>query len=113
MKPRFTLFYPDREIADDGEDVEVTIKVPRAWLDAPADGMQAIVKHRADGKLMVYDSRDFYFLTMNGELYGTDDITPVLRAAGLLKNGLQLPDEEFAAVRERMRTYRKNHDRGR
>lgn len=112
MVPRFVMVYPDRTLADDGEDVEVMIKVPRVWLTAPSDGMQAIIGHREGGKLSVYESRDFYFLTMTGEPYGTDDITPVLRAAGLLKNGLQLPDAEYDAVRDRIRLYRREHERG-
>lgn len=111
MSPRFIMVYPDRDIVDDGEDVELRFIVPRVWRDAPADGMQAVIKHRSDGKLSVHDSSDIYSVMQNGEPMATDDLSPLLRSIGLVKNGLWLPNEEFAAVRERIRMYRREHER--
>ena len=107
MEPRFAMFYPDETLIDDGEDVEVTFTVPRVWFNAPRDGMQAVAIHRSDGKISVHDGRDIYAVLQNGEPMATDDLGPVLRAAGLVKHGLWIPNEEFEAVRERVRAYRR------
>jgi hypothetical protein len=110
MKPRFAMFYPDHTLIDNGEDVEVTFKVPQVWSDAPKDGMQAVLVHRADGLLSLHDSLDIYAVHPNGEPFGTHDIGPVLRRSGLVKYGLQLPNEEWDAVRERVRDYRRQYE---
>lgn len=110
MAPRFVMFYPDRTIADDGVDTEVRFTVPRVWCDAPADGMQAAIVHLPDGRLRVIDSSDIYAVMQNGEPFGTNDVGPLVRSLGLAKYGLNLPNEEFAQVRERLRAYRKAHE---
>jgi hypothetical protein len=106
------MFYPDETILDDGEDVEVTFKVPRAWLDASKDGMQGVITHREDGKLVPHDGRDIYVVLPNGEPMATNDLGPLLRSMGIAKYGLQIPTVEFDEVRERMRAYRRNHEEG-
>lgn len=113
MAPRFVMIYPDQNIVDDGEDVELRWMVPRVWLDAPADGMQAVIKHRPDGKIQVVESLDIYSVMQNGEPMGTNDLSPMLRSIGLIKNGLWIPDVEFENVRSRIRQYRKEHERRR
>lgn len=110
MKPRFAMFYPDQTLIDDGEDVEVTFTVPRVWLEAPRDGMQAVIVHGNDGSISLHDSLDIYAVHPNGEPFGTHDIGPTLRRSGLVKYGLQLPNEEWYAVRERVRDYRKEYE---
>jgi len=110
MLPRFALFYPEETLIDDGEDIEITFRVPRVWLNAPKDGMQSVIIHREDGKLVPLDSRDIYAVLPTGEPIATNDIGPVLRAAGIAKYGLWIPNVEFDQVRERMRAYRKNHE---
>lgn len=108
MGPRFVMFYSDGSIvADDGDDAEVTFRVPRAWLGAPRDGLQAVVQHRPDGKLTVLSGHDQYAVLTNGEPMATDDLSPLLRAAGIAKSGLWIPDEEYQAVREQVRQYRR------
>ena len=112
MQPRFVMFYADGSIVeDDGEDIEVTFKVPRVWLDAPKDGLQSIVRHRADSKLVVLDSHDQYAVLPNGEPMATNDLAALLRSVGIAKSGLQIPDEEWAANTERVRAYRKQWER--
>ena len=110
MKPRFAMFYPDKTLLDDGEDVEVTFRVPRVWLEAPRDGMQGVIVHRDDGKLVVHDGRDIYAVLQTGEPMATKDLGPLLRAAGIAKYGLWIPNVEFDAVRTRMRIYRQDHE---
>lgn len=110
MKPRFAMFYPDQTLLDDGEDVEVTFKVPRVWLEAPRDGIQGVIVHRDDGKLAAHEGRDIYAVLQSGEPMATNDLGPILRAAGLAKYGLWIPNVEFEAARERMREYRRNHE---
>lgn len=109
MASRFAMFYADGSIIkDDGEDVEVTFKVPRVWRDAPRDGVQFVVCHLPDGKLRVYSGKDTYWTLQNGESVANDEgPVTLLRALGILKMGLWIPDEEFEAVRELVRDYRK------
>jgi hypothetical protein len=111
MTPRFAMFYPDQTLLDDGEDVDVTFKVPKVWLDAPRDGMQCVVVHRQDGKLTDYYGRDMYIVMQNGQPMATDDVGPLLRTAGIAKYGLWIPDVEFDAVRQRVQEHRRQHER--
>ena len=114
MPPRFVMFYGDGTvIEDDGEDVEVTFKVPRVWFDAPRDGVQTIVKHRDDGKLQILDSANFYGVMANGEPMSTDDLSALMRAMGIVKSGLWIPNEEYEAVLEKVRAYRRQWDKRR
>jgi hypothetical protein len=104
------MFYPDQTLLDNGEDVEVTFKVPKVWFDAPRDGMQAIMIHREDGQLVAHDGRDIYSVLQNGEPMATNDLGPLMREVGMAKYGLWIPTVEFDAVRERMREYRRQHE---
>lgn len=105
--PRFVLFYADGSVVeDDGENVEVTFRVPRTWLNAPRDGVQFVAKHQGDGKLQVLSNADLYAVMQNGEPMSTNDLSALLRAAGIAKSGLWIPNEEFETVRERVRDYR-------
>jgi len=112
MAPRFVMFYPQHEVVDDGEDVEITFKVPRVWLGASRDGLQSIVKHRHDGKPQVVDSHNQYCVMQNGEPMGTDDLSSLFRSMGLVKSGLWIPDVEFDAVRKRVQEYRRQWNLG-
>jgi hypothetical protein len=108
------MFYADGPtIVDDGEDVEVIFRVPRAWLDAPTDGVQFVVRHMPDGKLRVHEQRDRYFVLQNGEPVANDEgPVALLRSLGILKAGLWIPDEEYQAVREQVRAYRAGCEAG-
>jgi hypothetical protein len=81
--------------------------VPRAWFNAPRDGLQFVVKHQTDGKLQVLNGTDYYSVMQNGEPMGTDNLSAIMRAAGLCKSGLWVPNEEFEGVRDQVRDYRK------
>lgn len=108
---RFVIFYADGSIVeDDGEDVEVTFSVPRAWLTAPRDGVQFVVCHRSDGRLQVLQNHDIYLVLRNGEPVACNDLGAQMRAAGLAKYGQWIPDEEYFAIRERVREYRTEHE---
>jgi hypothetical protein len=106
------MFYPDHTLIDNGEDVEVTFKVPQMWSLAPKDGMQGIIIHRKDEKLLAHTGRDIYAVLPDGEPIATDDLGPMMRAEGIAKYGLWIPTVEYEAVRERMREYRRLHERG-
>lgn len=111
MSPRFAMFYPDGSpMLDDGEDVEVTFRVPRVWLDAPKDGLQIVVEHLPDGKMRLFQQYDRYFTLPGGQPKGADSTDPLLRSLGILKHGLWLPDDEYDQVRERVRLYRRAHE---
>jgi hypothetical protein len=110
MEPRFVIFYSDKVLSDDGEDVEVSFRVPKVWLEAPRDGVQAVVIHRDDGNLVVHEGRDIYAVLPTGEPMATNDLGPMMRATGIAKYGLWIPNEEFEAVREQVRAYRRQHE---
>lgn len=102
MEPRFAMFYSDQTIVDEGEDAEVTFKVSQTWLDAPWDGLQAVVTGD-----VILRNQDIYCPLQNGELASTNDLGPILRAAGLAKYGLYIPTEEYEAVAKRVKEYRR------
>lgn len=110
---RFAIFYADGSVVrDDGEDVEVTFRVPRAWRDAPRDGVQFVVCRRSDEKMQVLGAMDIYVATPEGHLISTNDLGALMRHAGLAKYGLWIPDDEFFAVREKANEYRREQAEG-
>ena len=110
MKPRFAMFYSDQTLLDDGEDVEVAFKVPRVWLDAPKDGLQAVVVHRDDGKLTVHIGRDIHAVMPSGDLMNTNDLGPLMRSIGLAKYGLWIPDDDFDQIHSRLKQHRREYE---
>ena len=107
MQPRFAMFYEDETIVDDGETVEVTFRVPRAWIRAPKHGLQGVLWQNHDGKLVPYEGNDYYAVLTNGQPFATPNVAPSFCREGLVKYGVQLEDERFDNVRERMRRSRK------
>jgi hypothetical protein len=95
------MFYSDQTLLDDGEDAEVTWAVPKVWRDAPWDGLQAVVAGD-----VVYRGQDIYCPLQSGELVTTNDLGPIMRAAGLAKYGLYIPKLEHEAVSKRVKEYR-------
>ena len=110
MKPRFAMFYSDQTLLDDGEDVEVTFKVPRVWFDAPKDGLQAVMVHRDDGKLTVHTGLDVHMVMPNGEPMNTNDLGPLMRWVGLAKYGLWTPTEDFEQIYSRLKQHRREYE---
>jgi len=108
---RFAIFYADGSVVeDDGVDETVTFRVPRAWLRAPCDGVQFVVAHRSDGRLQVLQNHDIYMTMPNGEPIASNDMGAQLRSVGIAKYGLWIPDQEYFAIRERVREYRRVHE---
>ena len=106
---RFALFYNDQTLLDDGQDVDVTWKVPKVWHDAPRDGVQAVVVPGAPDRVL--RGVDIYFPLTNGEMIGTNDLGPILRTEGLAKYGLHIPTPEYEAVNQRVKEFRRGRTR--
>jgi len=107
-QPRFAIFYadPKNDVIDDGEDVLVTFRVPRAWLDAPKTGVQAVVTLNEGGKMAVHRGSDFYMVMPNGDRIHTNDPGAQLLYTGLAKYGTWIPDNLFREAQERAGRWR-------
>lgn len=110
-RPRFAIFYADGSVVeDDGVDVDVTFKMPKVWRDAPRDGVQFVANLMLEGKYAVLGGQNLYHTTQEGALNATDDMSPTMRRAGVLKHGLTLPQEEFQEIRRQVVSWRKKHE---
>lgn len=99
-KPRFALFYADGTvIEDDGEDVEVTFKVPRKWLEAPAVGVQVVVVRNEGNRAQVFRGSDYYYMnphTFDGmEFMHSNEPGTMLATYGIAKLGAWVPFRMF------------------
>lgn len=106
--PRFAMFYaePKNDVLDDGEDIEITLKIPRAWVEAPIVGLQHVVCRREDGRMQVLFGDDVFMTMPNGEIIKTNDPLAQLLSIGMAKLGLWVPDPIFRASQERANRWR-------
>ena len=112
MLDPFAIFYNDGSIAEGGgeddEMVEVTFKVSRKFLEAPNDGIQAIVVYNPYSCRYVWRDSDHFFMLSGGEIHAADDIGPYLRKhlKGMMKFGLCLNREEYEDVFRKVKAYK-------
>lgn len=110
MAPKFAIFYEDGSIIEGGNDlIEITFKISKAWLEAPNDGVQAIVVEREDVCRGVWRDKDYYLMLSGGTIYAPEDLGPYLRKhlKGMVKFGLCLNDEEYKSVMQKVKKYTK------
>ena len=109
----FAIFYSDGSIVegggDDDEIVELTFKVSKKWLEAPNDGVQAVIVKNPYSCRYVWRGHDHYFQMDGGEIHAADDIGPYLRMhlQGMMKFGLCMNTEDFAEVAKIIKAYDK------
>lgn len=107
----FAIFYADGSVVEGGGDddqvVEVTFRVSKQWLDAPNDGIQAVIVRNPYTCRYVWRGHDHYFMLSGGEIHAADDIGPYQRQhlKGMLKYGLCVNTEEFAEVAKKVKAY--------
>lgn len=100
---RFAIVYEDGSIVygggPDEEMVDVVHRVPRTWLEAPTDGVQAVIAEDHDGP-RTWRGQDHYFVLPCGtEFHSADDLGPYLRKrVGLVKFGLCLNEEDHRTI---------------
>ena len=94
MIPKFAIFYEDGSIVegggDDDEEIELTFKVSKKWLEAPADGVQAIIEENPYTCRYVWRDDDYcYALPEGNTLCCTSDLGSYLRVhlKGMIKFG--------------------------
>lgn len=98
---RFAIFYDDGSIVEGGgeddEVVEVTFRVNKKWLEAPNDGVQAVIFENPTTCRYLLKGQDHYFQLSGGEVHAADDIGPYLRKhlKGMMKFGLCINQEEW------------------
>lgn len=109
--PRFAILYRDEIVEGGGpeeETVEVTLRLPKAWVEAPLDGVQAVIIEDEYSTRAVWRSSDYFYWIPGGEVCSTDDLGPFLRAyVPWVKHGLCLSQAEFAVVMQRAKEYRR------
>ena len=108
---KFAIFYSNGDIIEGGDEddevVEVTIRTTRKWLEAPNDGVQAVVVYNPYSCRYVWRDQDHYFMLDGGEIHAADDIGPYLREhlKGLMKFGLCVNREEWEEVYRKVKAY--------
>lgn len=107
----FAIFYEDGTVVEGGgpddEVVEITFKVSKQWIEAPCDGVQAVVVRNPFTCRYVWTGQDHYFQLDGGEIHMADDIGPYHRKhlQGMMKYGLCLNTEDFAQVAKTVKAY--------
>lgn len=109
----FAIFYDDGSVVEGGgeddEIVEVTFRVSKAWLDAPNDGIQAVIVRNPFTCRYVWSGQDHYFMLDGGEIHCADDIGAYHRKhlKGMMKYGLCLNTEDYVALINEIKKYDK------
>jgi len=109
----FAIFYDDGTIVegggDDDELVDITFKVSKKWLEAPNDGVQAVIVRNPYTCRYVWRGHDHYFQMNGGEIHAADDIGAYLRKhlKGMMKFGLCMNTEDFAEIAKSIKAYDK------
>jgi len=109
----FAIFYADGSVVEGGgaddEVVELTFKVSKQWLEAPNDGIQAVIVRNPHTCRYVWTGQDHYFMLDGGEIHMADDIGPYQRMhlQGMVKYGLCLNTEKYAEVAKAVKAYDK------
>ena len=110
---RWAIFYADGSVVEGGgeddEIVEVTFRVNKKWLEAPNDGIQAVIQENPYSCRYVWRGQDHYFQMSGGEVHMADDIGPYLREhlKGMMKFGLCINREEHEAIQAKVNAYTK------
>ena len=110
--PKYAIFYGDGEIVegggDDDEWVDVTLRIPRKWRDAPAVKVQAVIVENPYTSRYVWRHSDHYYWVPSGEVCSTDVIGEYLRGyVPAIKFGLCLTQEEHDELARKLRDYQR------
>jgi len=109
--PDLAIFYADGSIVEcsNGDQVEVTVtfKASRQYLEAPSDGIQAIVQYDEVNKRHVLRGKDYYHALPSGLINSCDSLAPFLNYhfPGLVKYGLCLDTKYWNDVMQKVKAY--------
>lgn len=107
------IFYSDGSIVEcgfeDDEQVEITFKfkVWKKWLEAPKDGVQAIVQKDPIRCRHVLRGQDYFYAMPDGMLHAADPLAPYLNEHlnGLVKYGVCLSDNDYRRIMQVVKKY--------
>lgn len=107
---KYAIFYGDGTIVEGGgpddEWVEVKLRIPRIWRDAPSDNVQAVVIEDIHSGRTVWRNNDFYYWVPDGEACSTDVIGEYERGyVPAVKFGLCLTQEQYDELARSIRDY--------
>lgn len=112
MTPRFAIYYADGTVHEGGgesdEFVDVTLRVSRDWLAAPADRVLGVIVEKPRRQVLRSTRKpnsgsdlfgvEFYFPVEDGEFGFADDIGAWLRKiGGVVKRGEYVSSERMDA----------------
>ena len=112
MTPRFAIYYADGTVHEGGgeadEFVEVTIRVSRDWLEAPADRIIGVIVEKPHRQVLRSTRKknsefelfgvEWYYPTEDGEFGFADDLGAWLRKiGGVVKRGEYVSSERMTA----------------
>jgi len=108
--PRFAIFYEDEVVEGGGpgdETVDIVFRVSKKWIEAPVDGVQAVVVEDPHTSRKVLNGEDYYYAIPSGHIGATSDLGAFLRGhlQGLVKFGLMVPAEKWIAALQRIKAY--------
>lgn len=109
---RFAIFYENGSIVEGGgeddETVDVTFTVSKKWLEAPNDGIQAVIEENPYTCRYVWRDADYYYmLPQSQELCCTNDLGSYLRIhlQGVIKFGTCTTSRNLAEIFQRVKAY--------
>ena len=108
--PKYAIFYGDGSIVEGGDEddawVDLNLRIPRKFLEAPSDNVQAVIVENPYTSRYVWRFSDFYYWVPNGEVCSTDSIGEYIRGyVPSIKFGLCLTQEEHDELARRIRDY--------
>lgn len=106
---KFAIYYTNGDVVRGGgeDDEYIDIRVSKAWLEAPADGVAVVIQENdMIGRSCLYDMEYYYYLPDNshgkGDIGSSQKIGAYLRQmtdkGGLVKFGGWTHDETFQDV---------------
>lgn len=112
MIPRFAIFYENGSVVEGGgeddEVVELTFKVSKKWLEAPNDGIEAVVEENPFTCRYVWRDDDYFYSLPEGhDLCSTSDLGSYLRIhlKGMIKFGTCTTASNIAEIFKRVKHY--------
>lgn len=108
--PRYAIFYGDGSVVEGGgeddEWVEVRLRIPKTWRDAPPDNVQAVICENPYSSRYVWRGTDFYYWVPDGEASCADSIGEFMRGyLPLIKFGLCLPEADYSDLVAKLKQY--------
>lgn len=115
MPRPLAIFYSDGKVIEcgfeDDEEVELVFKfkVSRKWLEAPVDGIQAIIQQDPIRCRHVLRGQDHFYALPEGMLHAADSLAPFLNEhlKGVVKFGVCLDDDKYREVMAKAKQYQR------